>query len=198
MNLTLQNLIKNVVDTLRDPGRGARQVMAVEMPRQQRWETLVLIAVLSATFAYISVAMAGGYSNVSTSGMVGMAPIMLAISQLVVLLVMVFAMYLVGRAFGGRGGLDDAILLVAWLQFILICLQVLQIIATVVMPFVASLIGMAGMIVVFWLLIAFVQELHGFKSKTGIFISILMVIVAFATVLSFLFGMLGFEVTGVL
>lgn len=198
MNLSISDLVKGAVATLRDPQEGARLILAIDMERRQRWDILGLIAVLSAGFAYISVTMGSGISDLPTTGMAGLNPIMLAISQLVVLLVMVFAMHIIGRAFGGKGSLDGAILLVAWLQFILICLQVLQIAATLIMPFVAVLIGMAGLVVVFWLLSAFVCELHGFRSRFRVFVAILVVIVALTSVLTFVFDMLGIDVTGVL
>jgi len=88
-------------------------------------------------------------------------------------------------------------LLVSWLQFVLICLQVVQIVAMVLLPPLAFLIGVAGIILFFWLLTAFVAELHGFSSTIGVFVSILIVMVVFTTLFRFLLGVLGIAALGV-
>jgi hypothetical protein len=54
--------------------------------------------------------------------------------QLLLLVVMVFAIFWIGRAMGGSGSFEEAILLVAWLQFIMVCLQVVQAFALVFLP----------------------------------------------------------------
>ncbi len=198
MNLNLASLIKDAVDTLRDPREGARKIMAYQMERRQRWETLLLIAVLSAVFAYISISLSTDVGEAQLSDVARMNPFVLTLSQIFVLVVMVFAIHLIGRMAGGKGSLDDAILLVVWLQFILICLQILQIIAAVVMPFVAVVIGLIGLFVVFRLLTVFVAELHGFRSTVSVFIGVLVVMIMLATVMSYIFGAFGIDVMEVL
>ncbi|PHQ97730.1 MAG: YIP1 family protein [Marinosulfonomonas sp.] len=198
MSLNLASLIKDAVDTIRDPREGARKVMAREMERRQRWETLLLIAVLSAVFAFISISLSTNLSDAQLDDVARMNPFVLGLSQIFVLVVMVFAIHLIGGIAGGEGSLDDAILLVAWLQFVLICLQVLQIIAAVVMPFVAVVIGLVGLFVVFRLLTVFVAELHGFRSTVSVFIAVLVVMIVLATVISLVFGAFGIDMMGVL
>ena len=198
MSLKLASLIKDAVDTIRDPREGARKVMAREMERRQRWETLLLIAVLSAVFAFISISLSTNIADAQLDDVARMNPFVLGLSQIFVLVVMVFAIHLIGGFAGGEGSLDDAILLVAWLQFVLICLQVLQIIAAVVMPFVAVVIGLVGLFVVFRLLTVFVAELHGFRSTVSVFIAVLVVMIVLATVISFVFSAFGIDMMGVL
>ena len=60
MNLTLKDLIQAVVETVQDARRGARMVMAIQLERRQRWELLLLIAVLSAFMAGLSLLIGGG------------------------------------------------------------------------------------------------------------------------------------------
>ncbi len=195
MNLTLKDLIQAVVETVQDARRGARMVMAIQLERRQRWELLLLIAVLSAFMAGLSLLIGGG-SGFIVGGSAMLNPLTLGVAQYFLLLAMVFAIHIVGKRFGGKGGLDEAILLVTWLQFVLICLQVVQIVAMVFLPPLAFLIGVAGIGLFFWLLTAFVAELHGFSSTVGVFVSILIVMVLFTTMFRFLLGVLGIAVLG--
>jgi len=197
VNPIIKDLLQGVIMTLRSPRAGARQIMQLDISRRQGWEILLLIAILSAGFAYISVALSSARANLGPDFPAPMAPIALAFAQLTVMAIMVFTIYYVGRAAGGSGTLDQTLLLVSWMQFILICLQVVQIVATVVFPLLAVLIGIAGLVVLFLLLTVFVAELHGFRSMTGVFLSVLVVMVVVATVLRFVFGLFGFDIIGV-
>lgn len=196
MDLTLKALIGAAVDTIRDPRAGARKIMNLSASRKQRWEILALIVVLSAVLAQLSYLLAG-QSDATIAGPFPSNPITLGIVQAVLLVAMVFATHFIGRRVGGTGGFDDAILLVAWLQFIMICLQVLQTIALFFIPAVSMLIGVAGLLLFFWLLANFIAELHGFKSLTAIFIGIILSMLAFAIAMSILLGLFGLYLPGV-
>ncbi|MGR3292084.1 MAG: YIP1 family protein [Paracoccaceae bacterium] len=198
MTPTISQLLTGALYTVRNPRNAARRVMDIRMERRDRWEVLLLISVLSAALAYISLTVAGATSANEFEDTLSISPIMLGISQLIVLLAMVFSIHLVGTWAGGTGSLDDAILLVAWMQFILICLQVLQIAAVIVLPVVALLMGLVGLVLVFVFLTIFVSELHGFKSLSGVFFSVLFVMLILATFIRFIFNIFGFDVTGVL
>jgi hypothetical protein len=58
--------------------------------------------------------------------------------QLLLLVVMVFAIFWIGRSMGGSGSFEETILLVAWLQFIMVCLQVVQAVALVLVAAVGA------------------------------------------------------------
>jgi hypothetical protein len=195
VNLTLKDLFQAVFETVQDARRGARMIMAIQLERRQRWELLLLIAVLSAFMAGLSLLIGGG-SGFIVGGPAMLDPLTLGVAQYFLLLSMVFGIHIVGTRFGGKGGLDEAILLVTWLQFVLICLQAVQIVAMVFLPPLAFLIGVAGIGLFFWLLTAFVAELHGFSSTVGVFVSILIVMVVFTTLFRFLLGVLGIAVLG--
>ena len=197
MKFNLTDLIKTAWGTVRDPRAGARQIMAVSMPRQSRWEALFLIVVLSVLLTQITLVFTGQSGGIIVGGPGLSAPVALGMMQLVMLVVMVFSIFLIGRRAGGTGSLDDTILLVTWLQFILICLQVLQTAAFLLVPVVGNILGLAGFALFFWLLANFVTELHGFTSPGRVFVSILLTMVGFAILLSIVLSFLGVEVAGV-
>jgi hypothetical protein len=118
-----------------------------------------------------------------------------AFIQLLLLVVMVFAIFWIGRAMGGTGSFEEAILLVAWLQFIMVCLQVIQAVALMFFPgVVVALIGMAGVALFLWLLTNFVAVLHGFSSLFQVFIMILVSAFAIAFGLSIILTLIGVTV----
>ncbi|MFN6977695.1 MAG: YIP1 family protein [Gemmobacter sp.] len=161
MDLTLPTLAALVRETLRDPRGTARRLMALDLPPQASWLGAAVIAALSAILAHLTfgvmAARQGGPANLP-------APVMTAAFQYAVMVMTVLGVYHIGRRFGGRGGFADALLLVVWLQFILVCVQGAQLVALLVLPPVADILSVAGLVLFLWLLTAFVAELHGFSS----------------------------------
>ena len=86
----------------------------------------------------------------------------------------VILIHRVGRAFDGHGTFADALLVVVWLQLLMLALQVLQLIATLVAPPFAGIIGLAGFAVFLWLMTAFIAELHGFRSRARVFLGLVL------------------------
>ncbi|MBV1868295.1 MAG: YIP1 family protein [Marinosulfonomonas sp.] len=196
MKYNLRNLVLAAWDSVRDPRAGARQVMALSLPRQNQWEALFLIVVLSVLLTQVTLLLTGNSGGIIVGGPGLSAPVALGLMQFVMLVVMIFAIFLLGRRAGGTGSFGDTIMLVTWLQFILICLQVVQTFAFLVVPVVGNLIGLAGFALFFWLLANFVAELHGFSSPRRVFVSILIAMVGFAILLSVVLSFLGVEVAG--
>ena len=56
-----------------------------------------------------------------------------------------------------------------WLQFIMALLQAVQLVAVLILPLLAALLGLVGLGLFFWLLTGFVAELHGFRSPMQVF-----------------------------
>ncbi|MFN3145271.1 MAG: hypothetical protein ACE368_08365 [Paracoccaceae bacterium] len=98
---------------------------------------------------------------------------------------MVFGVFCQWAPLGGGGSLDDTILLMAWMQWILVGLQVIQILALLVIPPLVGLIVLAGMGLFFWLLTNFVAELHGFRSLGRVFMIILLSMVGITILMDF-------------
>ncbi len=195
MDLSLNGLTQAAIHTLRNPRAGARAVLDLDLTRRERWDLLLLTVVFSAILAKASVLIAG--SPAAESGLFGASPFLLGVIQLCLMLIAIFAVHYVGRRLGGSGDLDGAIVLVAWLQFVMICLQLAQILALIVSPLLAFLLGIAGLVLFFWMLTQFIMELHGFKSATAVFLGIFLSMMALAVLLSILLGVLGVAGPGV-
>jgi len=197
VNFDLKGLVSAMVDTVRDPREGARRAMAVQLPRRSRWEAVLLVVVLSVLLSELTLLLSGIPGGMMMGGSLLHNPLAMGVLQLAVLMVLIWGMYVIGRLAGGTGSLDDAIVLVVWLQIIMLGLQVVQLAAMLLLPPLASLIGLGGILLFFYLLTMFTTELHGFSSPGAVFIAILGAMVGFIMVLSFILAMFGVQISGV-
>lgn len=185
MELTF-DLLRNLVgQSFRAPREAAARIMALNLPMAARWVGLGLMAVVSALLVHLSFSIQPPeVKDFFTEAMT--SPLRTAWMQAVFMLVAVALIHRVGAWRGGRGSFADAMLLVAWLQFLLLGLQVLQLLAYAVLPILADLVGLATLGLFFWLLSNFVAELHGFRSPLVVFVGILLAVFAMVVVLTLL------------
>ncbi|NJR43059.1 MAG: hypothetical protein HC767_10775 [Akkermansiaceae bacterium] len=81
--------------------------------------------------------------------------------------------------------MNDALLVVVWLQVLMLGLQLLQVLLLLISPVLAAVVGLAGIVLFLWLLTNFVAELHGFQSLLAVFGAI--VLTGFAVAFLFVF-----------
>ena len=165
--------------------------MAINPPMEARWLGLAVVVVLSVLLGQTGVMLATR----------GEAPIVMgvgasAIVQGGVLLLMVYAAHVVGRLFGGGGTFPDAVLLVSWLQFLMVALQLVQVVALLLIPPLSGMIGIIAIVLFLWVLTNFVAVLHGFTSLGKVFGMILVTFMAVAFAVAFLLALLGIQGPG--
>lgn len=193
MTLTLNGLIAMAWRTVRNAREGATEVLSLGVPREALWPALALVVTLSILLAQIASLLTTG----NPGAMMPVGPIAMGFVQLLLLVVMVFAIYWIGRSMGGTGSFEETILLVAWLQFIMVCLQVVQTVALLLLPFVAGIIGLLALGLFLWLLTNFVAVLHGFASFLQVFVMILVSAFGIAFGLSIILTIIGVTVPAV-
>jgi hypothetical protein len=191
MDLSLSTLFGELRHTLQDPRAGARRVIALNLPMQARWLALGIMAIGSAIITHLSYRLlppveADAFSNLMQS------PVETTGFQGLILLATAFGVYRIGRMRGGTGSFPDALIVMVWLQFLMICVQVVQLLVMVALPPMVGVVNVAGLALFLWLLTSFVAELHGFRSLGlvfgGIVISMLVLGFALAIVLMLMSG----------
>ncbi|MBJ3763013.1 YIP1 family protein [Maribius pontilimi] len=192
--LSIPNLAGLVRDTLRAPRPTFARLMALKIDRVTLWQTLLLVVVLSIFVGEVSNLVLVAMLPADGARPLLLTPLTLGLIQMAILVVSVFLIDWIGRSFGGKGRFPDAILAVAWVQFIMMCLQILQFVAMLLVPPLAGLILLAGMVLFFWLLTNFIAELHGFDNLGKVFGMIVMVLIGVALGLSFLLTLVGVTV----
>ncbi|MGQ0565767.1 MAG: YIP1 family protein [Gemmobacter sp.] len=172
MDLSLPALLMQVRDTLREPRAGARRILALRLAAPVAWSAVVLLACVSTLLAYLSFYLSPAETRAFFAQAMAV-PLRTAFLQLFVWVAGTFAIYRLGRARGGRGTMDEAVALVAWLQFVMLVLQSVTLVAQLLVPPLAGLLALAEVAVFFWLLVSFVAELHGFRSLAATFAGVL-------------------------
>jgi hypothetical protein len=163
--------------TLRDPRQATRVLLAEGVPMRARTAGLLLVAVVSAVLASLQLRLNPQELD-PFSAFMQASPFRAAVVQWGFLALSVFLITRVGRAFGGTGSSPDALLIVVWLQCLTLVLQVLQLVATVVAPPLAGIIGLGGFALFLWLMTHFIAELHGFRSRGLVFLGMVMTAIA--------------------
>ncbi len=191
MSISLATLVELAVFTLQNPRAAARRLIDMHLPDNAGWLLLALVATTSALLTLINFSIIPldqlrqmSPDTVFAIGQALQNPLMTAVFQAIFLFLVVVCVYRIGRWQGGTGRFSDALLLTGWLQIVLIGLQVGQIVALLIAPPLADVLGLAGLVLSFWLLSHFVAELHGFTSAGKVFFAIVGVIVAVAIALS--------------
>jgi hypothetical protein len=186
MDLSFQSLLVMVRLAVTNPRASLREVLSIGIPARIGWMALLLMAVLSALLSHVSFAlMPMDAQSVMSDAM--SSPIRTAMLQWVAMFLSVHLIYRIGQARGGQGTLTDTVVAVAWLQFILLVLQVVQILVQILLPGMGNLISLVSLGLFFWLLTNFIAELHGFVSLGRVLMAVILMMVAVAFVLAMVF-----------
>jgi hypothetical protein len=177
--------------SVEDPRAGARALLGLGVPLPARTAGLLLMAVASALLMHLGFLLLPATDDPVSQFMM-QSPLRTAVIQWLILVASVFLIDRIGRAWGGRGSLPDALLVVVWLQVIMLGVQVIQLLALVVVPPLAGLVNIAGLVLFFWLISGFIAELHGFQSRAkvlaGIFVTTFAVALILMMILSMIYG----------
>ena len=192
MTLTMNQIFAMVMRTVRNPREGASEVLSLGIGREATWLSVGLVVILSLILAELTLFIANVGGDPST--MLTISPIVGGLLQVSVLVATAGIAYLVGRTMGGTGSFPEALLLMSWLQFIMVCVQVVQILALLLIPPLSGIILIASVVLFLWLLTSFVAELHGFRSLAQVFVMILVTAFVVAFFLSLALTLFGVTV----
>ena len=191
MEMTLANVAGLVRLTIAKPREAAQVVMRLPMTLQDRWAVVALMAVLS---AFLMQAMAALLPpTVGPNGEVfqPVGPFFWAGMVAIGMVITASLAFAVGRWRGGKGELADAVILIAWLQFIQLLLVVVQLMLLVTLPMLAPVVEIGAVLLFLWLLVNFVAEMHGFRSLGLVFLGVIVTFVAAVFAMSILLMMMG-------
>ena len=125
------------------------------------------------------------------------SPIGAFVFQYAMILVTAVVVFFGGRMFGGKAGFNDSLLAVTWLQFVMLLVQVVQMVALILVPPLGLLVFMTALILLVYLLVNFIMEIHGFKNPMAVVAGVIGAFFAIALVLSILMAILGIGLGGV-
>ncbi len=171
----------------------ARRLLSMDLEQGTLWTALLLMAVLNTLIQQIS----NLFIDIPT-------PLLQLFDVAIIyfifvaggLILIVFAIFWTGRIFGGRGRLEDIMVVIVWLQFLRVLVQASALILLLTIPFVSFFFVIGATIVGCWIFVHFVNEAHEFDSLGR---SAVVLIAAFAAMLvglSLLLSLVGFGSLG--
>lgn len=172
--MTFDTLLKAALLSLRTPRDGLRIVFGWRLSMQDGVIALVLAGVLSALFGSLVIQVPPEIDPVSRAMLTN--PLYLAVTQVVGLGLIALCIHGLGLVFKGRGTLDQAVVMIAWVQMLWVAILVVEIVALLLFPPLGMIVLVVGMVFSLRLLVGFTAELHGFQSW---FLTLLGVIAAF-------------------
>ena len=177
------------LQTIPEPRKVARDVLALNFPRPVLWQAFALFAVLSTLLGVIATILFP--PDPQFAGTLMADPLRLGIVETSSLVITVFVIYWMGHAFGGHGTFDQALLTVIWLQYVAFLLQLGVVVLALFAPAMALLLNYAAVAVSFWILSHFIAEMHGFRSTGLVFATIFVTIIGVAVVVGLMLAMIG-------
>ena len=196
MSISPDSLLRAAFRTVQDPRAGARAVLNLRFSLQASLTALLLMAVCSTLLSSVTFLLSPLRDDAQMAAVFG-NPLRLAVLQLVILILIALLIHGVGRRFGGKGNLSGAVVLTAWLEFVLILIQLAQLITLFSVPVIAEALGFVGFVLFLWMLTQFIQELHGFSSAAKVFGGIIGTLLAISLILAVIFVILGVGVNNV-
>ncbi len=192
MNFDWGTLFGMALQTVVEPRKVARDVQSVDLPRQTLWEILGLLLV-AATFLGVigSILFPVDPAN-NAFGPLATDPVMMGIAQGSTSVLTVFVIYWIGRAVGGTGSFDAALLTVIWMQFVALIVALGVLFLGIFAPGLSLLLTGMGMVMSFWILSHFIAEMHGFRSAALVFAGILTTGILLMLGMSIILGMITF------
>ncbi len=177
-------------DSLVKPRSAAARVLALPLATQQLVEIAALTAVLSALLSSVSFQAKEDGARVLLSALLAQ-PLLLALFQFLLCLVIATLMDRLGRAFQGKGDFRGALALTVWFNIVSILIQIGISIAIVLVPPLAILLLIFLVVWFFWALSAFSAELHGFVNAWRVFGGIFVTLIVLSFALNVVFLMMG-------
>ncbi|TNC67570.1 YIP1 family protein [Rubellimicrobium roseum] len=187
---TLLNMLRDSVTT---PREAATRLLAIRPSLGLVLQGAALVSILDALL--LGVLAGGSFAIPLPEGDMILNPFNHAALLLCSLVLSAGALQAGGQVLGGTGRFDQALLVVVWLEVVAIAVQLVQVVAALILPPLAPLLGLAGLVVLLWCVLNFTRILHGFpgfgRTVLALVVGALIVVVA----LSALFGIFGVGAT---
>lgn len=169
------------------PIEGGQAIMRLNLDWATRWIALFAAILLGVLIAFALPVIFGAASGFPS-------PLTVVAAQVGVNVAAIGLMTGVGRMMGGTGRFDDAVLLMAAFQGIMLLLQVAQLLAALILPSLAFPVAVLTVGLFFWIVTGFICALHGFQSQILVLLGLFATLIAVSFVVATVMLMLGFEV----
>lgn len=193
--MTTISLRALVATTVTNPAEAARQLLSLNLARETLWLALALAIVLNATLHVLSnilVPVNDPDLQILTNSLV--AYVALAGGGL---LLSIAAFFYVGRKMGGAGSFEDVMILMVWMQYLRVLVQVLSLIFMLAIPGLFGILALAAALLWLYIIVHFIDQAHRFGSPLKAFGVLILSALAIAVVVTVLLSLVGGPILGI-
>lgn len=180
--------------TLRDPPAASDVILGWNLSKEAMWTAIALVSVVVTILSTVSNIILPVPAPLNA--IVG-SPFIYFIIAAGGFVATVHAIYWTGRMLGGRGRLEDLMVLLLWLQAMRAVAQVAVLVTLVIAPILASFLVLLIAIATIWVFINFISI--GLHLNSMVRAIVVLVVAALALIigLSFLLSLIGVSAVGV-
>ena len=167
---------KFFIESIMDPGVIHKELKIIVLRTSDLVQALLFISIASVVVTYITFWLPSVLFDRTLNELnliatiVSKNPFVFVILQCAILLMISLIITFGGQFFSGEGTFNNALAGVLWINFILVGVNIFQILLIISIPILADFVALLASLWSIWALVVFSKELHGFNSLvvTGI------------------------------
>lgn len=183
-SIHIKDLIGWAFQTPADPRAVLRRFIDLNWPMAIYIQAAIGIAIIGVLISYLVMLVMPPLPTDDQIAVLQLGPLASFLIQITVTGVMVLLTYTTARTFKGTGSLSDTTAAIVWLQFVLMFAQLAQAIFVLTIPVLGAFIFLILFVLMFYLLVNFICEVHGFQSPGLVFLTCIGVLFLISMVLS--------------
>ncbi len=187
MTRTWAELVK--VSFLR-PREAARRILGMAFGPNELLQLALVVTCVGIVLAVAATRIGGGQIDGVASWMLD-RPLIGALVEFGLLGVVAVLTHRIGLLFGGKGTFWDTLTLIVWLNAVMLVLQVVQLVALLALPPLATPIAFFTVLWGLWAFANFVAELHGFDNPVMVMGGVILTTIVLFIGLAMIFAILG-------
>ena len=158
------------IESILDPGVIHKELKVIVLSTSDLVQALLFISIASVVVTYItfwlpSVLFDRTLNDLNLiASIVSKNPFIFVILQCAILLMISLIITFGGQFFSGEGTFNNALAGVLWINFILVGVNLFQILLIISIPILADFLALLASLWSLWALVVFSKELHGFNS----------------------------------
>ena len=159
-----------IIESIMDPGVIHKELKTIVLRSSDLVQALFFISIASVVVTYISFWLPSVLFDRTLNELnliatiVSKNPFIFVILQCAILLMISLIITYGGQFFSGDGTFNNALAGVLWINFILVGVNIFQILLIVSIPILADFVALLASLWSIWALVVFSKELHGFNS----------------------------------
>jgi len=159
-----------IIESIMDPGVISKELKMIVLRSSDLVQALLFISIASVVVTYMTFWVPSFLFDKSLNelnliaSIVSRNPFIFVILQCAILLMISLIITYGGQFFSGDGTFNNALAGVLWINFILVGVNIFQILLIISIPILADFVALLASLWSIWALVVFSKELHGFNS----------------------------------